>query len=54
MLLWSFEFFDASSISFKPLADGIGHFKETVKDVEICIEAFEKLAEKVTDEKLNK
>ena len=41
----------ADDIYFKPLADGVRHFKETEKGRDIMCEAFSKLADKVADER---
>lgn len=41
----------ADDIYFKPLADGVRHFKETEKGRDIMCESFSKLADKVADER---
>ena len=41
----------ADNIYFKPLADGVRHFKETEKGRDAMCEAFTKLADKVADER---
>ena len=41
----------ADNIYFKPLADGVRHFKETEKGRDVMCESFERLADKVADEK---
>ena len=41
----------ADNIYFKPLADGVRHFKETEKGRDAMCESFTKLADKVADER---
>lgn len=41
----------ADSIYFKPLADGVRHFKETEEGRDVMCESFTKLADKVADER---
>lgn len=41
----------ANSIYFKPLADGVRHFKETEEGRGIMCESFNKLADKVAEER---
>ena len=41
----------ADNIYFKPLADGVKHFKETEEGRDAMCESFTKLADKVADER---
>ena len=41
----------ADNIYFKPLADGVRHFKETEEGRDVMCESFERLADKVADER---
>nr|WP_202898606.1 hypothetical protein [[Eubacterium] cellulosolvens] len=50
-LAHDFNCMNPELIYFKPLADGIRHFKETEEGRGNMCEAFEKLAEKVADER---
>ncbi len=42
---------EADDIFYKPFADGVRHFKETKEGREIMCESFERLADKVAEER---